>query len=706
MATALLSFVKNHWPFSSSKIDDLRLSDSLLSTLSIPEETKQFVFAISEPESNSIVYVLVAQNLSERSALDAEILIKEVRPDAVVAQVAPSGLTEIQLEEKANDRVVDDFGSVVPTSALGVLKGCFLGKFNKDAYESLAGRVVLREIFGVGFHGHFLAANRAAKEVGSSVLLLESPYVKTCVGESEVTNEGMGGKSEFQGLNLHSNSLLPQKISSVAPSIIGRQFHLESDLDAATVKRLASAVGLSSARERMSGSEAAAQDCLPQCDYQAPSFAQSVYPLLTDLHGIFNDLPSIGQALAYAQRMLYKVGKGEKIDSELLSGVLTFQVAVEGLRIGLNNAGRLPIGKLKSSTVAKSEFFEMTEKEKSHALLAQTIRSQTKKFKSIVAVVDASSLAGLRKHWDTPLPAEIEDMVETLVVEYGDTENLLASENSEGRKLMKGKPVVAVGAGATAVLGVSSFSKAVPASSFMKLLTIKVPATVKLSLAQTQKAVGIAFGKILGSSKVLAPGVMSSGAKSSSVAKAAASTEKIRAVAHSVIASAERTSFSVMRTSFYEIMRRRSIRPVGGKQWTTFGCSIATCAGLLVYGDGIECAVESIPTAPTVASLGRGLQSLHQASQDVGQTDRLNIQEVIKCLMSSLKKVKLWIPSRLGKRVGKVSRRKNLQTYNSGRLPLGENLEVHGVILIARGQSLLPPRPTPHTSEVEGPKQE
>ncbi|KAK9141329.1 hypothetical protein Scep_011010 [Stephania cephalantha] len=640
MATALLSFVRKHWPFSSSKIDDLRVSDSLVNKLSIPEETKQFVFAISEPQSNSIVYVLVAQNLSERSALDAEILIKEVRPDAVVAQVAPSGLVEIQSEEKANDRVVDELGSVVPTSALGVLKGCLLGKFNKDAYESLAGRVVLREIFGVGFHGHFLAANRAAEEVGSSVLLLESPFVKTCAEECEVSNEGIGGKSEFQGLNLHSNSLLPQRIGSVASSI-GRRLHLENDFDVATVKRLASTVGLSNPRGRMSGSEAVARDCVPLCDYQAPSFAQSVYPLLTDLHGIFDDLPLIGQALAYAQRMLYKVGKGERIDSELLSGVLTFRVAVEGLRIGLNNAGRLPIDKIKSSAAAKSEFFEMTEKEKSHALFAQAIRSQTKKFKSIVAVVDASSLAGLRRHWDTPLPVEIEDMIETLLVEYGDKENLLASENSEGRKLIKGKPVVAVGAGATAVLGVSSFSKAVPASSFMKLLTIKVPASLNLTLAQTQKAVGIAFGKTLGSSKVLAPGLMSSGAKSSSIAKAAASAEKIRAVAHSVIASAERTSFSVMRTSFYEIMRRRSIRPVGGKQWATFGCSIATCAGLLVYGDGIECAVESIPTAPTVASLGRGLQSLHQASQDVTQTDRSNIQEVIKSLMSSFKKVKV-----------------------------------------------------------------
>ena len=57
--------------------------------------------------------------------------------------------------------------------------------------------------------------------------------------------------------------------------------------------------------------------------------------------------------------------------------------------------------------------------------------------------------------------------------------------------------------------------------------------------------------------------------------------KKIRVVAHSMMASVEKTSFSAMRTSFYEIMRKRKIRPVGFWAWATFGCSIATCSGLL-----------------------------------------------------------------------------------------------------------------------------
>lgn len=95
-----------------------------------------------------------------------------------------------------------------------------------------------------------------------------------------------------------------------------------------------------------------------------------------------------------------------------------------------------------------------------------------------------------------------------------------------------------------------------------------------------------------------------------SAMKAAASAEKIRAVAHGVIASAEKTSLSAMRTAFYEIMRKRRVRPIGALPWATFGCSIATCTGLLVCGDGIECAAESFPAAPSIASLGRGIQSL------------------------------------------------------------------------------------------------
>ena len=53
----------------------------------MPESTETFVFAIKVPEHDSTTYILSAQNLSLRSVIDAEYLIRELRPDAVVAQV-------------------------------------------------------------------------------------------------------------------------------------------------------------------------------------------------------------------------------------------------------------------------------------------------------------------------------------------------------------------------------------------------------------------------------------------------------------------------------------------------------------------------------------------------------------------------------------------------------------------------------------------
>lgn len=78
MATVVLNYVQNLCPFSILK-DDLRISNSLVMKLPIPESTKRFVYAIQEPESGAVVYVLCVQNLSERSALDAECLIKVVK---------------------------------------------------------------------------------------------------------------------------------------------------------------------------------------------------------------------------------------------------------------------------------------------------------------------------------------------------------------------------------------------------------------------------------------------------------------------------------------------------------------------------------------------------------------------------------------------------------------------------------------------------
>ncbi|ONI23053.1 hypothetical protein PRUPE_2G167200 [Prunus persica] len=603
MALAFVWNLQNLWPFSILKSDDLKVSNELVRKLPVPEHTKQFVYAVREPETQSVIYILSAQSLSEWSALDADCLIREVRPDAVISQVGLSTVTEIQSEETV---LKDGFDNSVPTSSFKVLKRCFLEKVNKEKYEDIAGNLVLQEIFGVGFHGHFLVAKKVAQEVGSSFLVLELPFVKCSGGEN--TSSEHEAVSKFQGL---ASSLVPQKVGSVASSSSSR-FCITNDVHSQMV------------------------------NYEAPQFAQSIYPFLVDLHDIFADIPSMGKALACAQRMFYDVKRGEAVDTKVISEVYAFRIAVEGLRISMNNAGRLPINKIRNLNLNKIDFSELPVEDKSYALFVQALRSQTKKFKTIVAVVDASGLAGLRKHWNTPVPLEVKDLVGQLVTNCeGEGE---MSNDTDRKRLITNKPLVAVGAGATAVLGASSFSKAVtlkvPASTFMKVLTLKVPASLKLFLSQTHKTVGLALSKTLGPSKVVAPGFMSSGVKSTPILKATASAEKIRAAAHSVIAAAEKTSFSAMRTAFYQIMRKRQLQKIGVLPWATFGCSMATCAGLVAYGDGIECAAESLPAAPSIASLGRGIQNLHLASQEVAQRDSTRLQKSIESLMYRFKKVR------------------------------------------------------------------
>lgn len=632
MALAFIYSLQNVWPFSILKVDDLKASNEIVRKLSIPENTKRFVFAVRDPKSQSVIYILCAQNLSERSAVDVECLVREVRPDAVVAQVGHSALVDIQTEESELGNIVDE---LVPTSSFGVIKRCFLEKINKEKYEDVAGNLVLREMFGTSFHGHILAARRVAKEVGSSFLVLETSSIDTVIGDINSSEADTGSK-----FHAFVSSLVPQKAGSISLQS-SRRFSLDDNVQSRMVKLLSSYMDVSlwKLSPSSSVSESGLKEIQPGNTFQVPPFAQSVYPLLLDLHNIFIDLPFIGRALAFAQKMLDDVNRGEAVDTQIISEVHTFRVAVEGLRIALNSAGRLPIKEAGKPNKTKVEFSELQVQDKSYALIAQALQSQTRNFKTIVAVVDASGLAGIRKHWNTPVPPEVKDLVGKLVTNCesdGEVPN-----HDEKRRLLSNKPMVAVGAGATAIFGASSLSKVVHASTFMKVVTFKFPTALKLLLIQTQKIMAISMGKTLGPTKLLAPGLANSGANATSALKAAVSAEKIRTVVHSVIASAEKTSFSTMRTAFYEIMRKRQVQPIGVLPWTAFGCSVATCSALLMYGDGIECAVESLPAAPSIASLGRGIQSLHQASQVVVQTDGTRIQTSIESLMNRLRKVKM-----------------------------------------------------------------
>ncbi|KAG5118152.1 hypothetical protein JHK82_032572 [Glycine max] len=472
----------NLWPF---RVDELRDSKQLVKKLSIPQDTKQFVFALRDPHTQSIIYILSSLNLSERSASDAMCLIKEIKPDAVLVQAAVSPFSELQSEE---DSVP------VPTSSFGVIKRCFLDKIGRDMYESVACNFVLREIFGTSFHGPLLAAKRAAED---SLLLLG--------GNS---NNSDNDSNSYRGSHFRSliNSLVPkQHAASWAPSALKR-FSLDKELRMMLAKALSGSLDpllLSSGANAGSVLEKGNEEIQPSSSYETPGFARSIYALLEDLYSIFGDLPSLGKALAHVQKMLLDVNRGEVFDKRTVS---------EGLRPSNRK------GAAKSDNI---EFSEIPADDKLHTLFAQAIRSQTDKFKTIVAVVDAIALAGLRKHWDTPLPVEVKELVGELITN-SEVKGVMMN-HSEKKWLLTDKPMVAVGAGATAVFGASSLTKVVPASTLVKVITFKIPTSLKISLSQMQKVLAFAFGHY----KVVAPGIATSGAKTSGIMKAAVSAEKI-----------------------------------------------------------------------------------------------------------------------------------------------------------------------------------
>lgn len=131
-----------------------------------------FSLYMHEPETKSVIYILSDQSFSKWSAWDAEHLIREIRPDAVI--VKGNGLTEKAVKAEEETLGVENS---VPTSTFEVLKRCFKEKVNADTYQGVAIWLVVQEIFGVGWIGHFLAAKTAAQEAGSSFMVLEPPLV-------------------------------------------------------------------------------------------------------------------------------------------------------------------------------------------------------------------------------------------------------------------------------------------------------------------------------------------------------------------------------------------------------------------------------------------------------------------------------------------------------------------------------------------------
>lgn len=623
----MISYLETVWPFSLLKPDDLKVSRSLVCKLSIPEQTKEFVLAIPCPETGSVIYLLAVQSLSEQSVLDVDHLIKGIKPDVVVAQIPAVSFPDIVEYENSG---VNNVSEAVPTSPIGVISRCFSEKLDIGQFEKLAGSLIIREIFGTGFHGYAFASKRAAEEVNASFLFLVSPN-----GVSEVNaatnHENLKGATRA---HLQSN-LLPKNVVSAVSSGSKRYFSLSDPVQSLMLKAVSDALSKPQSWPILSDPDWEPEEFQPRCNFQPPPFGRALYALLTDLHDLFVGIPAIKKALIYTQKILADVQRGECIDAKLLSQVHYFRAAVEGLRVALNSAARCPLDKSKNKNSV--DFDLLSAEEKWVALFAHALQSQAQKSKSVVAIVDAGSLYTLRKHWATPIPSQVALLAHQGFIPPSDDDPYeLVGTLADRKRLLSDRPVVAVGAGATAIVGISSFSKAMPASTLMKLVYYKLPAVLKFSFAYMQRSAAIGLSKILGPSKVFAPGI----ASKVFGFKATASAENIRRVTHGAIAYVERNSLYAMRTAFYEIMRRRHVRPIQLAPMATFCCSVATCAGFLAYGDNIECAAESVPLAPLIASWGRGLQSLHHASNEIGQGNRRKLQEVLQTLLHSMRKEK------------------------------------------------------------------
>ncbi|CAF2085074.1 unnamed protein product [Brassica napus] len=509
MAYNFVDCLRNIWSFSMTDTD-LRDSKEIVNTLSVPESTKTFVFAIRVPEHDSTIHILSAQSLSIRSVIDAECLIRELCPDAVVAQVnGPAfGEESQEIDDGSNDSI--------PTSVFRVLTRCFVDKtFDKEKYESVAGNLVLKEIFGTSFNGHVLAAKKAAEDVGSSFLVLDSPFIMKGLSKSLTTKYYYGS------------------------AISSTRFQITNDAHALMLKLLSSHI-------TQLGKELIPSSCLANemesDSVKLPEFAYSIYNLLVDLHNIFNGVPAIRKALDSATKMLSDVNRGESIDKEaLLSEVYLFRIAVEGIRIALNNSGRLPIRNLGVvSNQTQVQFSKLSSMEKSYALMA-------------------GNLAGLRRHWRTSVPQEVKDM---------STEHTVLDSDSNDSNV---KPVGAVGAAALTLTKI--------------ILDLKALAPLKPFLTNTQEAI----------------------------------------------------FFSVQATLYSMIMRRRRAKPIGTLAMAMFGASLATCAGLLFYEKGIICAAETLPSAPSIAKLGHGIQNLREASKEVTRREDKRIQNTMEGLSERLR---------------------------------------------------------------------
>ncbi|KAG6554191.1 hypothetical protein Mapa_004107 [Marchantia paleacea] len=632
--------------------DDVLASRKIVSTLSLPAFTSHFVLALTDPRNpSSVVYLLSVEKLSERSVADIRDLVAAVRPSSVVALVDDKYIADIGDEENSLNGGREE-SLRVPTTVFDVLKQTFLESSKASVYESRAGLRLLISVFGTTFYGNVIAAKKAAEEAGANFEYLRFPataidsFLNEDSEDSGPSSEGrtdpsdsavssaldrvLNALSEFLG-DCSSENLTgatqrvatrslrasyPQELRAVAPSYASTLSRSEPALALASVA--GSDQDSASSESKSSKDEEVEADC--------PSFAVPFFPLFVDLHNLFNETPFVNQALSYSRNLLKSVNNGEHVNHEDLAGSRAFRVAVESVRLSWNSLNQ------RSRVTSNSKDFALLPyEEKCQALLATALKHQGEKCKSVVAIVDASYVPGIWKHWNTPVPAEVASYAEHCFVPMGsgDSEEDIGLFKSMVLEKPDTKAAVVVSAGAAAAVGLVSLPSI---STIAKVLTFKVPTVLKIVFLQAKRSAIISLTKaITPASNVVLPAFKAVGSGNmafvpSSAVKAvalqsAATAEKARMAAHSMVAAAERASLQAIRTAFYSLMKNRQAKNVGPRPWLMLAGTLTTAAGVWCYGEGLEHAISIAPSAPAVARLGRGLEKLEQASQAVAEVE-------------------------------------------------------------------------------------
>ncbi|CAM6078794.1 unnamed protein product [Sphagnum tenellum] len=608
---------------------EVTLSRGLVQRLGLPSSTAQFVLALQPPESpESVVYLLSTLQFSERSVSDARKLIAAVKPKAVVSLVDVELLDALQDEEDVKEQTVvaagggDAAAVVVPTTSLGVVVECLLGKSEILSYESKARILAAKSIFGTGLFGDVLEAKSAAAELGTPFYWLGFSYRDD---SSSLTSEEDDERTKIEVVPARraANSLAKLNVRiSQREREKWREFSTSFFSEALRSDGVVN-IASSNSRNDMPPSEETVHELEELI--MAPDFAKPLYPYLTALYEIYKT-PAFDHALQCTRTMLYDVEAGREVNSQDLLEACRFRLAVEMLRV----QGNASIPFL-SNTVQKeteADFSALSYENKCNALLAQSLRQQAAKSGTVVAIMDVNRVAGIWQHWTTPVPEEVSSLTSECYITMTNAEEgslfgkLLSTPNQHTMAAdgsQEAMAVVMVGAGAAAAVSVLYLPKlAAPLSPLVKLAILKVSTGMKLGYLSMQRSLALAVMKGFSPvAKVLVPSMKASTVKSVTVsaAKTAITAEQSRATAQSVVALAQKSTLSAVRTSFYSLMRWNEGKPVGRSPWLLFGSCAAAGSGILLFGDRIESAIGAVPLAPTMAKLGRGLESLSQASQ-------------------------------------------------------------------------------------------